>query len=106
MITKRQRLINEVVEDLVATRTDVILMMKWRAITDSADLSLIMACFGPVKQRLVDMVEKAQETKDPDCPVYEWLNTDTTFRKVGQVARLREEGQEPQWRPFGHESEG
>lgn len=99
-ITQRQQMINEVMEDLVATKTDIVLCLKWNKIWETADktkdISLLKSAHMAVGLRVVAAVMKAQETKDPECPVYEWSNAGDIFRKVEHIVHLFEQGEEPQ----------
>jgi hypothetical protein len=99
-ITQRQQMINEVVDDLVATRTDIVLWLKWDKImkTEPPDMTLVLHCHKAVGQRLVKMVKKMneRETPDPECPLSEWLSVGDIFRKVEYIVHLFEQGEEPQ----------
>jgi len=96
-ITKRQRLINEAVEDLVATRTDHNLVIRFNKIMKTKDIPLMKAAHKAVHRRVVDAVEKAQENKDPECPLWEYLQDNAYFeQKLEHVVYLFEGGYAPQ----------
>jgi len=108
-ITKRQRLINELVNDLVATRTNIMLVMRFKDIMDSKDLPLIMAAHQAVGRRVVDAIQKATETQDPQCPLYEYYQNANGYYGYGQFKRdlehvvcLFEAGCQPQNEPDGY----
>ena len=89
MITKRQQLINEVVEDLVATRTGVNLMLRFNKIMKTEDVGLITACHAAMGIHLVDLIEEAQESEDPECALWEYLEDNAYFeQKLEDVVYL------------------
>ena len=96
-ITKRQRLLNEMVTDLVATRTSIVLVMRFNNIMKSKDLPLIMAAHKAVGSRVVDAVMKANEAQDPQCPLYEHMQSESDFeRNLEHIVHLCEAGCQPQ----------
>jgi len=93
----RQRLINETVEALQNRRTDIMLVMGFYRIMESADIPLIMAAHKAVGQRVVDAVMKATTAQDPQCPLYESLQESSAFnQKIEHAVSLYKAGYAPQ----------